>query len=583
MIRYHIKSLGSGCEKLINKVRKKSRYNISFSKMLGTVELHGAKQVLRNPDTNTIISFSSPFFLPGDQVFESMDTTFLLKHRTPQAHCAVVTQVAPLRVTYVTLPPTSPFQPKLDLLFTPVVGDRVVFSFDAEGGFEMIGRFTGEPNDDVLCLLRIYNAVAPYAIRIPSRGLSLYTQNTVINHEDLDTFTIDPASSKDFDDAISVDPETNTVYVHIVDIAHATLTNAEQIRLMDHGLTLYLANEHTEHLLDEHTAAHRLSLIQGHRRNVITVRLKLADGLVESYDIYQSTISVKRRYNYTEVQSALDAGTATPAIQYLDTLAKTRSKDVQYAVNLPSVRLTVDPATGLATEVRTENTNDASHTLVATAMILANMTVSHHLTLKGVTIPNRFHAPLRGFRPAPVNTGNPDVDSFLLIKRYAKAYYSVDEKGHFGLDLTEYVHFTSPMRRYADVLVHNLLAGYVYEDLEERVTRLNQRATVVRSLQDTYERWKTLRWIQTLPVDVRYRAYITDVKRVGVMWFIPSLLLNGFSHVATLQPAVFWAFRDDMGHLLGPTRTIGVGDALDAVLSNINPLTGSYTCVLHTA
>ena len=101
--------------------------------MLGTVELHGAKQVLRNPDTNTTISFSSPFFLPGDQVFQSMDTSFILKHRTPQSHCAVVTQVDPLRVTYVTLPPASPFQPKLDLLFTPVVGDRVVFSFDSLG------------------------------------------------------------------------------------------------------------------------------------------------------------------------------------------------------------------------------------------------------------------------------------------------------------------------------------------------------------------------------------------------------------------------------------------------------------------
>lgn len=550
--------------------------------MLGTVELHGAKQVLRDTVTNTTVSFSSPFFLPGDQVFQSMDTTFILKHRTPQAHCAVVTQLEPLRVSYVTLPITSPFQPTLDLLFTPVLGDRIVFSFDSEGGFEVIGRFTGEPKDDVPCLLRIYKTVAPYAIRLATRGLPLYTQNAVVNHEDLDTFTIDPASSKDFDDAISVDPETDTVYVHIVDIAHAHLSNAENDRLMDHGLTLYLANEHTEHLLDEHTVAHRLSLIQGHRRTVITVKLTLADGLVQSYDIYQSTIVVKRRYNYTEVQHALDAGTATPAIQYLDRLSKERSKDVQYSVSLPSVRLTVDPATGLATEVRTENTNDASHTLVATAMILANMTVSHHLSLKGVAIPNRFHAPLRGFRPVPTSTGNADVDSFLLIKRYAKAYYSVDEKGHFGLDLTEYVHFTSPMRRYADVLVHNLLAGYQYTDLEERVSRLNHRANVVRSLQDLYERWKTLRWIQTLHVDTRYRAYITDVKRVGVMWFIPSLLLNGFSHVATLRPAQFWGFRDDMGHLLGATRTVGLGDALDAVLSNINPLTGSYTCVLHT-
>lgn len=550
--------------------------------MLGIVELHGAKQVLRNPETNTILPFSSPYFLPGDHVFQSLDTGCVLQHRTPQTVCAVVTSVDPLKVSYVNLPPMSLFQPKLELLFVPTIGERIILLFTADGGYEMLRRYSADPKEDVPCLLALYKGGCMTEPSEPVRGEPLYTRSDIVNHEDLDTFTIDPATSADFDDAISVDPATHTIYVHIVDIAHAELSEEETRRLQARCLTLYLANEHTEHLLDEETASHRLSLVQGARRPVITVKLTLEAGLVQRYEIYRSTIHVKRRYNYEEVQTALEAGTAPPAIQYLDTLTKERSREIQYAVSLPSLRLTVDRDTGLATALRSENTNNASHSLVATAMILANMTVSHHLTLKGVKIPNRFHSALRGFRPSPISTGNSEVDSFILVKRFARAYYSVDEKGHFGLDLKEYVHFTSPMRRYADVIVHNLLAGVQYEDLEDRVTHLNHRAAVVRSLQDLYERWKTMRWIQTLPADTKHKAYVTDVKRTGIMWFIPSLLLNGFSHVATLQPPQFWAYLDVMNHLTGAVRTLGLGDGLEATLSSIDPLTGTYVCTIIT-
>jgi len=479
------------------------------------------------------------------------------------------------------------FQPELALPFAPVLGERIVFFFDATGGYSILGRFSADPREDVPCLWTVYTATAAAAAATQASvplvaSTPLYTRPDVVNHDDLDTFTIDPATSVDFDDAITVEPETNSIYVHIVDIAHAGLRAAEEARLKERCLTLYMANEHTEHLLDEDTAGHRLSLVAGVQRPTITVRLQMKDGLVEKYEIYRSTIVVKRRYNYEEVASLLEAGTAGPAILYLDRLTKERSKDVQYSISLPSLRLTIDKSTGLATELRSEKTNDASHSLVATAMILANMTVSHHLTLHGVKIPNRFHSQLRGFRGSPISTGHEEVDSFILIKKYARAYYSVDEKGHFGLDLKEYVHFTSPMRRYADVLIHRLLAGFHIEDLEEQVAHINHRANVVRSLQDVYERWKTMRWIQSQPADTRYKLYSTDVKKAGIMWFIPSLLLNGFSHVSTLQPKQFWRFDERTSHLLGSTGTLKLGDELSVTLSGIHPLTGALSSIIYT-
>ena len=380
----------------------------------------------------------------------------------------------------------------------------------------------------------------------------------MVCHDDLDTFTIDPADSKDFDDAISVDVETSTLYIHIVDIASAPLTKVEEERLERRCLTLYLANEHVEHLLDEETASHRLSLVVGHQRPTITVKLVMREGLVQEYEIYRSTIVVKRRFTYEEALTEL---ASNPALQYLDTLTRQRSSAVDYTIRLPSLRLTVHQETGLLAGVRLEETNDPAHSLVATAMILANLTVSKHLAERGVRLPNRFHAPLRGFvRPEEMPaTHNEVVDSFLLVKRFSRACYSIDEKGHFGLGLTDYVHFTSPMRRYADVLVHRLLAGISVPNLGEQVEHLNHRSRIVRSLQDLYERWKVHRYLATLKGP--HTVYITDVKPAGLLWFMPSLMLNGFCHVSMLRPVQYWN--------LGAGSSLQIGAAYQAEVASI--------------
>jgi ribonuclease R len=437
-----------------------------------------------------------------------------------------------------------------------------------------------DPRDDAPCLLSLYKAYTDPSPSSPSSASSasapLYTRPDVVCHDDLDTFTIDPTDSKDFDDAISVDVVASTIYVHIVDIASVPLTKVEEERLKRRCLTLYLANEHVEHLLDEETASHRLSLVVGHQRPTVTVKLVMRDGLVQSYEVYRSTIVVKRRYTYEEALAEL---ASTSALQYLDALTRQRSSAVDYTIRLPSLRLTVDRGTGLLTEARLEETNDPAHSLVATAMILANLTVSKHLAEKGVLLPNRFHAPLRGFvRPEEMPiTHNEVVDSFILVKRYSRACYSIDEKGHFGLGLTDYVHFTSPMRRYADVLVHRLLAGMTVPDLAEQVEHLNHRARVVRSLQDLYERWKVTRYLRTLGGP--HIVYITDVKAAGILWFMPSLMLNGFCHISMVRPRQYWSLSDDC--LVGAVDTIRTGGAYRADVHAIDPGSCEVKIVIH--
>jgi len=568
----------------------------------GIIELHGGKLVISipGPEGPAIVQIVSTQFMPGDKVTMDESGNVTLVERKQQAVIGVVKSVqngsASLYIAH--LGPSCPFQP--DFLLTPdllniSVGDRLVLWLETNGLISFRALFSGAPIDDVPCLLKMYSLYKKpedFIYLLNDYVKPLYTIDAVVNHNALNTFTIDPATSEDFDDAISVDMSTNTVYVHIVDIAGADCSSliSEQARrrLRERCLTLYMANEHTEHLLDPEVASFTLSLVKGMQRPVITVAAVLNEhGMVQSYDIYRSTIIVKQRYNYDEVSALLRSRQSPPELTYLARLAANRSSSVKYNINLPSVRFQVDKSTGhvLKDQLRVESTNDDSHNIVATAMVLANLIVSKHLMYSQVKLPNRFHEVLHGMsNPTFTSTGNEMVDSFIMVKRYARACYSVDKKGHFGLGLTDYVHFTSPMRRYADVLVHQILSGAQFNDeaLMEEVAWLNFRAQVVRSIQDMYIHWKVIRHVMSEPKV--YEVWITDVKKGGVLWFIPSLSLNGFAHVSTLSPKQFWYFDYSKNTLEGQQNKslISIGKKFQATVDSVDMITYSPNLTIYS-
>ena len=554
--------------------------------MNGTVELHGAKLVVNHGHTTTSIQSSS--LIPGDTVKVDASGSTILVHRHPQVAIGVIRYCSASSTTLwiATLPPACPFQPTIPTDPSYKLGDRLVCWLNSDGTLTVKHKFSASARDDARCILNAYSTVPNRPAGKEYYEGHHYTIDTVVDHTDLDTFTIDPESSVDFDDAISVDAENQTVYIHIVDIAgnEAAFAMKEESmkRIRELCLSLYLANEHTEHLLSNRETLDTLSLIVGQPRNVITVRVKLLYGEVESYDIYRSIIKVKRRWTYQEVANALAKGSAPHAIQLLADLHTTRSIDIDYSITLPSLRLTISPY-GLPLAVKQEVTNDVAHGLVATVMILANLVVSKHLHSRSVMIPNRFHESLRGFKhDGRPQTNQPIVDSFILVKRFARAYYSVDQRGHFGLGLTEYVHFTSPMRRMADVLIHKLLSGWKVSAsvLEQEVTWINTRAHFCKVLQDLYTHWKVTHWIKQLKV--LEPVYCTDVKKVGVMWFMPSLLLNGFTHVSGIVPSQFWSYDESTQILTGAqtNQSIQLGQELVPILDRLDPITGIPTIML---
>jgi len=563
----------------------------------GTIELHGGKIVISLPQPNAepqIVPITSTKFMPGDKVGMSKSGDVVLVERKEQPAIAIIRSIEHKVAQFyiANLGPSCPFAPEFKVGDLPLkIGDRLVIWLKANGEIFSKGVYSSDPLDDVPCLLKMYSLfIKPSPNPEYIYNKPLYTIDSVINHDRLNTFTIDPSSSVDFDDAISVDVDKNTVYIHIVDIA-ATETQKQltNTRLSDLCLSLYLSNEHTEHLLDTELASDTLSLVKDEQRRVITVKVELNEyGLVEAYDIYRSTIVVKNRYCYEQVAQMLKTNNSTKELDYLVQLSNRRSEDVKYHLNLPSVRFHINKATGHLDNLFVESTNDPAHNLVATAMVLANLVVSKHLNHCQLKLPNRFHDSLRGLAYQNfVSTNNELVDSFILVKRYARAHYSVDKKGHFGLGLTDYVHFTSPMRRYADVLVHRLLAGHNLNDqtLQDEVDWLNHRSTLVRSIQDLYTNWKVVRHVQSLhnqDANHRFDIWITDVKKGGVLWFMPSLSLNGFAHVSTLVPNQFWYF-DYVKNTLQGSTLISVGNHYQASVNSIDPVTNVLNLAIYIA
>ena len=162
-----------------------------------------------------------------------------------------------------------------------------------------------------------------------------------------------------------------------------------------------------------------------------------------------------------------------------------------------------------------------------------------------------------------IKTGNDHVDSFIMIKTYARATYSIDQAGHFGLGLSEYLHFTSPMRRYADVLVHRILAGVTYapSDLEREVDWINCQATKNRALQTLYKKWKIQRYASLTFQTI----WITGVNRGGVMWFLPALSMSGYAHISTIEPKRRWIYH--VSHWSHGELYLRVGQSYSAMMN----------------
>ena len=317
--------------------------------------------------------------------------------------------------------------------------------------------------------------------------------------------TIDPIDAKDFDDALSLDILENGNYklgVHIADVSHyVTENSALDIESRMRGNSIYLVDRVIP-MLPEALSNEICSLKPGVPRFAFTVFMELSPkGALKDYEIVESLIENKRRYHYDEVQDILDTGKGDNA-EFLIELSKLskilkakRYKSGGIEFDTTEVKFVLDE-NRYPSEVKLRRTTDAT-SLVEEFMLLANQTVAQHVRLISKTLKQarilpylfRVHEEpdqkmlrealdfISTFGPKlkvkqvgskEINQLLKDVEELpeksivhsILIRSMPKAIYSYKNVGHFGLGFKEYSHFTSPIRRYPDLIVHRMIKEY---------------------------------------------------------------------------------------------------------------------------
>lgn len=334
------------------------------------------------------------------------------------------------------------------------------------------------------------------------------TKEEIAKREDfrnVTTFTIDPRDAKDFDDALSIRHLKNgnwEVGVHIADVTHyVTPTSIIEKEAKQRATSVYLVDR-TIPMLPEHLSNGICSLRPNEEKLTYSTIFEMDEKAnVLKSRIVRTVIKSDRRFTYEEAQNIIERGEGDfkEEILALDTLAKELRKrrydNGALEFDRAEVRFEIDKD-GKPLSVYFKESKDANK-LIEEFMLLANITVAEHIGKvpkgkKAKTFVYRVHdnpdpekisnfsniAARFGFKvktegsPKEVNKGinrllkdvkgrgEENMLSILAIRSMAKAEYSTENLGHYGLAVPFYTHFTSPIRRYPDMMVHRLLAKY---------------------------------------------------------------------------------------------------------------------------
>ncbi|MBR1543400.1 MAG: ribonuclease R [Muribaculaceae bacterium] len=319
------------------------------------------------------------------------------------------------------------------------------------------------------------------------------------------TFTIDPADAKDYDDAISISRLKNgnwEVGVHIADVTHyVTPGSLIDKEAYERATSVYLVDR-TIPMLPERLCNYICSLRPHEDKLTHSVIMELDENAkVLKYKICHTVINSDRRFSYEEAQQVLETGEGDLVAELLalndlaKKLRKQRFDEGSVSFNREEVKFEIDE-TGRPVKVMLHESKDA-HKLIEEFMLLANRKVAEHVgkvsgKQKAKPFVYRVHgepdqeriqnfaeiAAHFGYKVKVKGTmkevnksinkmleqaqGKPEEDmlSILAIRSMAKATYSTENVGHYGLAFPFYTHFTSPIRRYPDMMVHRLLDRY---------------------------------------------------------------------------------------------------------------------------
>jgi ribonuclease R len=457
--------------------------------------------------------------------------------------------------------------------------------------------------------------------------------------------TIDPDTAKDFDDAISLHPLPNGNFIagiHIADVSHYVVPgSALDTEARSRGNSVYLVNQVIP-MLPEELSNGLCSLIQGVDRLTFSAFVELTpDGKVIRSHFSKGIIRSRNRLTYAQAFERLQRPPFDALDQLLhqfwgiaSQLRKARMENGSLDLDFPEVKVICDEN---GRPIRLDKIeNDISHQLIEEFMLLANEEVAAFLKMRHAPALYRVHEnpdpeKLQAFRMTLKEHGlkvgdvtqreelkkalvkiNESMEKhslkIALLKSLKRATYSPKPLGHFGLAKTNYTHFTSPIRRYADLIIHRAIgrtlgisseasmppllrekaaAEWHGDQLEKTAKHISDQERVAADAEIESVRLKKLEFfaLQLTPGDVAgkdesaaarheatsFKAMITDIQNFGMFVELPDFLISGLVHVSTLQDD-FYVF-DPMRQIFQGRRhkrTFRTGDSVMVQVDKID-------------
>ena len=428
--------------------------------------------------------------------------------------------------------------------------------------------------------------------------------------------TIDPEDAKDFDDAICLQRAGQgqwKLWVHIADVSHyvkpGTALDEEAAR---RGNTTYLVDRVVP-MLPEALSNELCSLKPEVERLTKCVEFLLsAEGQVLKAQFYPAVIRSQRRYNYKEVFALLQRQPADAIEQMLhdantltQKIRRTRFKAGSLDLDFPETKIRLDDRGRVLRMEKVEN--DLSHQLIEECMLLANEAVAGRLMALGRPAVYRIHEPpddkrLQEYREDVlshhIQCGNlsnrHEVQKLMeklnhlpigqalkigFLKSLMRARYAIEPLGHYGLAKKKYTHFTSPIRRYADLLVHRALfqlpnqrvAAQSLKEVADHISETERNSDDAERDSRDVKMFAFLNAQLKSPQPPVYPALVTDVRNFGFFVDVTGLGMSGLVPLSGLSDD-FYQFDATRGQLLGrrTRRVFKLGDKIEVQVAKVD-------------
>jgi len=496
----------------------------------------------------------------------------------------------------------------------------------------------GNPHSEgAVSMIAIHNLEIPY--RFPASVLKeaeAAQDATLKGREDwrhIPLITIDPPDAKDHDDAVHATPDTDPknpgghiVIVAIADVAaYVQPGSALDREAYLRGNSVYFPDRVVP-MLPERISNDLCSLKEGESRPSLAVRMVFdSDGRKKSHSFHRVLFRSAAKLSYQQVQAAIDGRPddktspllepiLKPLYRAYDAMVRAREKRSPLDLDLPERKIVLD-STGMVADVRTPERLEAMR-LIEEMMIAANVAAAETLEKRKTALLYRVHdAPspeklnaLREFlgsldlsfaKSDAVRTqdfnrvlararadGKTEQVSEMVLRSQAQAVYAHENLGHFGLNLDRYAHFTSPIRRYADLIVHRALIAALdlgkdgltdaeiarLPSIAEHISVTERRAMLAE--RETSDR--LLAEFLATKIGAEFAARVSGVTRSGLFVRLLETGADGFIPASTLGQD-YYRHVEELQAMVGDRtgEMFRIGDTVQVRLLEAAPVAGA--------